>query len=231
MKLAVIQHSRRETASEDSVALIGSIIQSRELGAEVVVLPHLPWLSAAETDAIVRAGTAPSDLPVATVLIAPSATGAPEKTARGVELELTPLGTTVALTGDECLDPLLARELAAAEPDAVILRPCSESDLQAEAVLERAIGFTEAASGLVLVAETDGGEMGEAGHGGSAIVVLGEVTAEAQSGDDLVVSDLTVPVPHPEARIPVPDLPPILAQRLAHHRGERVAVDYPADLT
>ena len=150
---------------------------------------------------------------------------------RGIDLVRTPLGMTAALSGDDCLDPLVARELSAALPDAIIMRPDSESDLQAEAVLERALGLSEAASGLVLVAETDGGADGEPGHGGSAIVALGEVSAEAEAGDDVLVAELRVPVGQPDVRLPVPDLPPILAQRLAIHRGERVEVDYPADLT
>jgi hypothetical protein len=39
------------------------------------------------------------------------------------------------------------------------------------------------------------------------------------------------PVQPPDIRIPLPELPTILAQRFALHRGERVAVNYPADLS
>ena len=231
MKLAVVQHSRRTTPSEDSAALIARVAEARTKGAEVAVLPHLPWLSTDDVASIVRAGSEPSELQPTAVLVGAGSAAEDDPAGTGVVLELTPLGTTVALTNDECLDPAVARDLAMAEPDAVVLRPGSESDLQAEAVLERALGLSEAASGLVVVAETEGGADGEPGHGGSAIVVLGEVAAEAQPGEDLLLVDVRAPVGQPDARMPLPELPPILAQRLAIHRGQRLSVDYPADLS
>ena len=234
MRLAVVQETRRGTATRDSVTLLELLVNACSRGAEVVVLPNLPWLSATEIAEIASAAFLRTEYPNVTVL-APlfgppePSSGAP--LARGVPVNESALGTTAALSGDECLDPLIARGLAAAAPNAIILRPGNESDLQAEAMLERALGLSESISGLVLVAECDGGADGEPGHGGSAIVVLGEVVAEAVGGDDVLVAEVNAPMARPDARIPVPDLPPILAQRWAFHHGERASVDYPADLT
>lgn len=231
MKLAVIQHVRRDTASEDSAVLTSCIASARSRGASVALLPDLPWLSLDVIETIAASGSFAASLPAIDVLTAPRATPPADVPGRGVELTRTPLGMTAALTGDACLDPVVAHELALARPDAVVLRPGSESDLQAEAILELALGLSEAVSGLVLVADTDGAAGGEPGHGGSAIVSLGKINAEAHEGDDLLLCDMVMPVGQPDSRIPVPALPPILTQRLASHRGQKVAVDYPADLT
>ena len=53
---------------------------------------------------------------------------------------------------------------------------------------------------------------------------------EAMSGDDLLLVDIVLPIAPPEPRDLIPAVPPVLAQRVGAHRGERVAVDYPADL-
>lgn len=231
MKLAVVQHARCATATQDSEALVESTLRACSQGADVVVLPQPAWLSSAELQAVANAQTLASGYPGVTVLAGASPPAPDAAESRGVTLSRTPLGTTAALTGDECIDPLIARELAVAVPDAIILRPGSESELQAEAMLERALGFSESVAGLIVIAEADGGDIGEPGHGGSAVVVLGAMAAEAMSGDEVLAVDVSAPVPQPEPRDPVPELVPILAQRLALHRGQRVPVDYPADLT
>lgn len=234
MILAVIQAARRSTAAQDSATLLELLVNACSRGAEVVVLPNPPWLSANEITEVATAAFLRVEYPHVTVLA--GSFGPPEPDSGpplecGVHVSESVLGRTAALSADECLDPLIARELAAAAPNAIILRPGNESDLQAEAMLERALGLSESVSGLVLVAECDGGPDGKPGHGGSAIVVLGEVVAEAVGGDDVLMAEVNAPVARPDARIPVPDLPPILAQRWAFHHGERASVDYPADLT
>ncbi len=140
------------------------------------------------------------------------------------------LGRTVTLAGDAAIDPAEHRLLLESPPDVLVLSPGAESDIQAEAVLELAIALSISLAGLVIVSERSGAEPGEPGHGGSAVILLGEVVAEAMSPDDLLLAEIPVPVTLPGPRAPLPEPSPILAQRLAHHRGERMTADYPADL-
>ncbi len=116
-------------------------------------------------------------------------------------------------------------------PNVAVLLPRSESDLQAEAVLELAIALSDSLAGLVIVVDTDGSEPGHPGHGGSAIIMFGKVVAEAMSGDDILFADVELPVGRPEPREPLPEMPTILQQRLAHHQGHHLEVDYLADLS
>lgn len=139
------------------------------------------------------------------------------------------LGAVAVLSGDEVFDVAALKSLATERPDVLVLRPGSESELQAEGVLEWAIGLSDAVAGLVIIVEDDGAEPGDPGHGGSAIVLLGDVIAEAMSGADLIDATVGVPVPQPVPRNPLPELPTILAQRVAHHAGRHVPVEYPAD--
>lgn len=143
---------------------------------------------------------------------------------------LEPLGRTVVVAGDAAIDPEQLRRMSLDPPDVLVLAPGSESELQAEAVIELAIGLSLSLAGLVIVADASGAEPGSPGHGSSAVVLLGEVLAEAVFDEQLLVVDVPAPLSPPEPRAPLPVLPPILAQRLANHRGERVPVDYPADL-
>jgi len=144
---------------------------------------------------------------------------------------MEPFGHVVIVAGDAGIDPEQHRRLAADPPDVLVLAPGSESDLQAEAVLELAIGLSVSLAPLVIIAEASGAEPGSPGHGGSAIILLGEVLAEAVFDDQTLVADIDVPIPAPEPRAALRALPTILAQRLANHRGERLAVDYLADLS
>ena len=117
-------------------------------------------------------------------------------------------------------------------PTVAVLAPRSENDLQAEAVMELAIGLSESLASLVVVTECAGAEPGDVGHGGSAIIHLGKVIAEAMGQDDeTLLADIELPLSRPEPPEPLPVIAPILSQRVAHHRGERQPVDYPADLT
>jgi hypothetical protein len=144
---------------------------------------------------------------------------------------LEQFGRVVVVAGDAAIDPEQHRRLAADAPDVLVLAPGSESDLQAEAVVELAIRLSVSVAGLVIVVETSGAEPGSPGHGGSVVVLLGEVLAEAVFEEQTLDVDVTLPVPAPEPRAPLPELPTILAQRLAHHRGERPVVGYLADLS
>lgn len=144
---------------------------------------------------------------------------------------MDPFGRVVVIAGDAAIDPEQHRRVAAGPPDVLVLAPGSESDLQAEAVVELAIGLSVSVAGLVIVAETSGAEPGSPGHGGSAIVMLGEVLAEAVFDDQTLMAEIDPHIPSPEPRAPLPEPSTILAQRLAHHRGERAAVRYLADLS
>jgi hypothetical protein len=116
-------------------------------------------------------------------------------------------------------------------PNLAVLAPRSENDLQAEAVMELAMGLSKSLASLVVVTECVGAEPGSAGHGGSAIVYLGEVIAEAMSADDeTLYAEIELPLGRPELPEPLPMIAPILSQRVAHHRGEKPPLDYPAEL-
>jgi len=147
------------------------------------------------------------------------------------ESALAVVGRCELLEGDATIDPGEHRRIAANPPDVLVLAPASESDLQAEAAIEVAIGLSLSVAGLVIVLDASGAEPGEPGHGGSAIVLLGEVAAEALAEDDVLMAEVPVPVPRPEPRAPLPEVPPLLLQHLAHHRGEKLTVDYPADVS
>ena len=121
-------------------------------------------------------------------------------------------------------------EVASRHPSIVVLSPRSETDLQAEAMLEYAIALSSSLAGLMVVAECSGAEPLETGHGGSAIVVLGDVVAEALADDDILVADVALPLAEPHPREPLPVVPPLLAQRVAHHAG-RIAVEHGADVS
>ena len=133
--------------------------------------------------------------------------------------------------GDPAIDPDAARRYREDPPDVLLMSPRSESDLQAEAVLEYAVGLSGSLCGLVVITEPVGAPLGAPGHGGSAIVRLGEVLAEAGDGDDVLLEDIDLPVPRPEPTQAFPGLPTILEQRLAVHRGLRHEPGYPAELT
>lgn len=163
---------------------------------------------------------------------------------RGVDWVVSPLGDgevpkdvpsgagrVVALHGDACFDPVVLAQLHADPPGVMIMTPMSESDLQVEASLEFAIALSESVAPLVIITESVGSEPGDPGHGGSAVVRLGEVLAEAMDDDESLVVDIDLPLAAPEPREPLPEPAPILVQRVASHGGRRLAVSYPADLS
>lgn len=139
------------------------------------------------------------------------------------------LGEVAVLLGDAAFDLTGLTSMAHRNVDVLVLAPGSESDIQAEAVLEFAIKLSDAVAGLVLIVEDDGADPGQPGHGGSAIVMLGEVLAEAMGGPEVLTAEIGLPVAQPMPRDPVPALPTILEQRVAHHEGRRVHTEYPSD--
>lgn len=226
MKIAVVQHALRPAPAQDLEALVLAAGRAAALGAEVVFLPEV---------AAVHDGPLGVDLyrrldddapGVAIVTAHVEVDDDADVRAR----EAAALGEIVVLTGDDAIDVETLAECAKRAPGLVVLAPGSESELQAEAVLELAVALSTSLASVVVVVETDGAAVGEPGHGGSAVVHLGQVLGEAVGGDDLLVAEVPAPLGPPEAPEPLPVLPPVLAQRLGAHRGRKVDVGYPADL-
>jgi predicted amidohydrolase len=229
MQIAVIQHVLRGDDQLDAVALGNAAADATDMGAEVIVFPRVSVLSdSSEGDPVVKLfeaiGEAQSEN---TIYINPGVM--PD----GVHFATLPaLGSAVLMVGDACADAQEILAAAGKKPSVAILVPGSESDLQAEAVAELALGLSSSLAGLILIAETNGAEPGDAGHGGSAIVHLGEVVAEAMGdGDETLVGEFELPIAQPEPRGLLPQVPTILSARLAHHQGHTPDVDYPAELS
>lgn len=225
MKVAVIQHRLRSHERMDLAALLSSAEEAAYDGASVIVCPRLPGL-AADTriyHAFIEnmRNRAPGSL-VLTPVVTESSDGDPEPF-------MTPLGRTVSLSGDRCIDPDGLQRVAALEPDAMLWQPEAESPVQAEAILELALDASLTVAGLVVVTALAGRARGVSGAGGAAIVELGEILAEAGGGEEVVSAEFDAPVPRPDRPGRRPAVPPILAQRLAHHAGRRAEVEWPAD--
>jgi len=202
MRIAVVQHRLRDTPSEDVTALADASARAVAAGAEWVVLPSLP---------------SPSTAPAAFL--------------PGCEPPAS-IGEVLVLEGDACLDPQRLSAARLGQPRVLVLRPLSENDLQSESFLELAIALSDSVAGLVIIAECTGAEQGDPGHGGSAVVVLGEVVAEALSDDELLFAEITLPIAQPEPPEPLPAIPSLLGQRRAFHEGHRLEVsEYPADVS
>lgn len=227
MKIAVVQHALRPTPAQDLEALVLAAARAGAQDADVVLLPHVSALHEGPlADELLRriAVVAPE---VDVIAAAYRGTDAPGRTA-GQAVSL--LGSLIVLAGDDAIDPDVLRRCAADKPGVLLLAPGAESDLQAQAVLELAIALSTSLASLVVIAETHGAELGEPGHGGSAIVHLGQVLAEAVGDDDVLFAEVVPPFGPPEAPAAIPEAPPVLLQRLAAHRGRKLDVLYPADL-
>lgn len=133
-----------------------------------------------------------------------------------------PADRVAVLEGDRCFDA--ASLTAVRGRDVLVLAPAAETPLQAEAIIEFAIALSSSLVGLVLVEEPPW-------PGGSAVIQLGEVLAEAGEGEEELTAEVRLPLPVPETGAPLPELPPILAQRLAVHAGRRADPGYLADLS
>lgn len=227
MNVALIQHLIRGDLTADAAALAASIRSACESGAEAVVCPVVPSLveDPEQARALVLAGL--EGCAEGTALLLPLRDAA----SNDVELRATPLGSTALLISDQCLLPETAIALDALRPEAIVLRPEAHSELQAEAVLEYAIGLSLSVTGLVLVCEPVGGAFAAPGHGGSAIVMLGQVVAEASDTEEILQVALEVPVNAPEPPEALPALPAILEQRVARNQGRKADVGYLADLS
>lgn len=229
--IAVVQHALVGEPAQDAASLLESCRNAAAQGSDVTVLPEVDSLYAADCDERVSLMETLDTMPgvwlmprfecdalgLATLMRAPDG--------------LDGLTTLALMVGDACFNEAELARVAAADPDVAIMMPRAESELQAEAALEVALALSDSLAGVIVVAEPFGAELGVPGHGGSAIIRLGEIMAEASDGADLLVASVDTPVARPEPKEPLPAIPPILTQRLATHRGVRPDVDYPADLT
>lgn len=235
MRIAVIQHRLLGTAQEDAATLAHAAARAAREGAKLVVLPDVFSIHADGADA--REGFSELLAPVPACCLVPHVGPGSAGAAFVVELPSgaglpSGVGKVALLDGDSCMDAGELASAAAEHPSIAVLLPRCENDLQAEAVLELAIALSDSLAGLVVVADSVGAEPGEPGHGGSAIILLGKVLAEAVGDDELLIADITLPVPQPEPREPLPAIPPLLLQRLAFHQGRKLEVtEYHADTT
>jgi len=227
MKVSVVQHQLREHVRMDLAALLSAVQVAADKGSRLSACPCVPGLEGNEH--IISAFRENVDhyapgVSVVCPCLSVEDTGV-------LRSSHTPVGKTVVLIGDDCVDPELYESVAASEPDALVWQFDSESSLQAEALLEYALDCSLSLSGLILVASTVGAARGHEGHGGSAIVHMGEIVEEAGSGEEVLVADVDVSSLQPLEASRIPTLSPILTQRLDVHRGRRSAVDWPADLS
>ncbi|MGB4441659.1 MAG: hypothetical protein WBJ62_05485 [Coriobacteriia bacterium] len=227
MKIAVVQHALRPAPAQDLEALVIAVARAASLGAEFVVLPDVPAVYDGPLgDDLYRR----SEEGAPGVVIWAAHRYAPDSGHGPLALAADPALVAYALVGDDAIDSTVLSACVTHKPGLLVLAPGAESELQAQAVLELAVALSTSLASVVVIAETDGAEAGEPGHGGSAIVHLGEVVAEAVAGDDLLLAEVATPLGPPEAPATFPELPPLLLQRIAAHQGRRVDVGYPADL-
>ena len=185
-----------------------------EQGVQVLVFPRVPGLGGDRTllDAFFRnveerapgmAWVRPAGSMVAGDAFAPLATA---------------LGRTIALDGDDCIDPDRFAAIQESACDTLVWRFNAEDPLQAEAALELALDASLHLAPLVVVATVTGNSRGIHSAGIGAIVHLGEILAEGGSGDELLVADVPSPAGFTERPRSLPGVAPVLAQRLAVHR-------------
>ena len=228
MRIAVLHHRCRGEATADVAALVEAARSACKQDAEVIVFPRPPSLAGMPIDER-EALLADIDGCVEGVALLVSFAADDDTTGR---ITATPLGTTALVSGDACLRAATAARIKEARVNAGVWRPGAESELQAEAVLEYALGCAPVLAGLLVLAECSGTTGHSAHSGTSAIIHLGELLAESVSADDeILMVDVEVPLPAPESDLPLPGLTPLLVQRLAAHDGHKAPVDYPADLT
>jgi predicted amidohydrolase len=228
VNIAVIQHALLGDDAADAVALGNAAADATDMGAEIVVFSPAPVLTdISKGDPVGKLFEAIGEAQSESVLyINPAAV--PD----GVHIAALPkIGQTALFVGDACLDYQEILTASGKKPHLAIFVPRSENDMQAEAVLELALGLSSSLAGLIIVVDSAGAEPGDPGHGGSAIIQLGEMVAEAIGDEDQTLTiDVELPVPQPEPRELLPEIPTILSGRLAQHHGEKPGVNYPADL-
>ena len=213
--------------------MVEAVTSAASRGASLIICPHVASLRSDGGGGALLLSELLADVPALTLVpdVDPESGGlALVVSLPGVEGASEGLGNAALVIGDACIDPAEIVGLCAQRPSLAVLSPRSQTDLQAEAMLEYAIALSDSLTGVVVIAECSGAEPLEAGHGGSAIVVLGKVLAEALAPDDVLIADVAVPFPEPKPREPLPPVPPLLAQRFALHR-RALALEHGPDLS
>jgi predicted amidohydrolase len=214
LRIAVAQHQIRAHERMDLAALLSLSERAADEGVGLIVYPCIPGLAQGVGLVEAFAQNVVERAPQLS-LVAPCVSSPP----RSLQASATGLGKTLVLSGDACIDEALFPEIETLGLDALVWQASTESALQAEALMELALDASLSLAGLVLVAGVWGEARGFHSFGGSAIACLGELVAEAGDGEDLLVADLDTPVALPVRRGPRPVPAPVLAQRLAVHRG------------
>jgi predicted amidohydrolase len=216
VKIALVQHRIRNHERMDLAALLSMSEQAEDEGADVIVYPCVPGIGYASQLMTAFAANVMERAPQVSI-VAPCA-------ARDLGGRLHPaptrLGSTLVLAGDDCIDASLYPEVESLGLEALVWQMATESPAQAEALLELALDASLSQAGLVLTACLYGEARDISSSGGSAIVHLGEILAEAGEGEDLLLADVHIPVLLPERRGRRAVPAPVLQQRFAAHHGK-----------
>ncbi len=225
MRVAVAQHLLRTHERMELAALLSVTERAADEGAQVLAYPCVPGLG--NNPALMEAfiGNVAERAPGLSIIAPCAGTGQGE----GLPVTVSPLGPTLVLAGDRCIDPERFEEIAGLGLSVLVWQVDSESDLEAEAILELALDASVSLAPLVIVAAYTGSGRGLASHGTSALVHMGEILEEAGGSEDLLVADVPTPLRRPDGRPSLPVPPPVLAQRLALHRGERPPATHPSE--
>jgi predicted amidohydrolase len=199
----------------DLAAMLAQSEQAAEQGVQVLVFPRVPGIGGERSllEAFFRnvEERAPGMAWISPMSPSPGEEpGAPSPTA---------LGRTLALDGDDCIDPAHFARIQESGCDTLVWRFNAEDPLQAEAALELALDASLHLAPLVIVASITGSIRGIHASGISAIVQLGEILVEGGSGDELLVADVRSLGGFPERPRTLPEPAPLLLQRLAVHRS------------
>ncbi len=228
MRIAVIHHRLRGDAAADTDALVGAVSRACAEGTEGVVCPSVPSLAGLPESQRAHMLTRIKECAEETTVFV-SFSGREDADTRVLD---SSLGRTALVEGDACLRLDVLRDFLPECIETAVWRPGAESALQAEAVLEFALECAPALAGLLVIAECSGEAGQYRAEGISAIIHAGELVAEAGGGEDeLLFAEIEGPMSAVEPDMPLPELPPILAQRLALREGRKLPVDYPADLS
>ena len=222
MRIATVQHRLRAHERMDLAALLSLCQEASEDGAALIVCPHVPGLVHSEQMSRAFMENVRSYAPGSAVLTPFASAGKADP----LVVTHSAAGRTLVLGGDECIDPDLYPAIEVLAPGMMVWQTETESTLQAEALLELALDASQSQSGLIVIAAPVGNARGVESFGGSAIVHLGEIMAEAGDGEEIIYADVVVPVMLPEKRRMRTVPAPVLQQRLAVHRGKRAKIDH-----
>lgn len=224
MRVAAVQLADDGSAAEITAALVAAVDEALEAGATLIVCPYVARLSD-EDEAAVAVKSAIKKAAAATVVLPCGGLAYGGAHLRDEAAADAP-GAIGVMSGDECLDPDALAVMAQGCPEILVWQLEGESPLQVEAIREYAIAASETVAGLVVVASLTGSGTGA---GGALICWGGEIVAEAGELPEVLAADVVTPLLPPDLRGERTIAPTILLQRLAVHRGEKLAPDYPAE--